>query len=170
MCDEEPIRVSRVQAAAETHLMNPLLRRVLRSPLHPVASRWTLLIVYVGRRSGRRFTLPVVYAPTERSLVVVTPRHASNWWKNFRTPWDCTVWLRGEACEATGEVVSGPDFDRLVRAYFDRYGILARAFGFDGNPAASSRELERARRELAVVRFDCSCSTGHHSKSVTVSA
>jgi len=38
---------------------------LLRSPLHRLASGSLLLITYRGRRSGRRFTIPVIYAERE---------------------------------------------------------------------------------------------------------
>jgi hypothetical protein len=40
---------------------NPLLRLVLRSPLHAPVGRRLALITVIGRHSGRRYTFPVGY-------------------------------------------------------------------------------------------------------------
>ena len=42
--------------------LDPLLPMILRGPLHGLCSDRILLLSYVGRRSGRRFALPVGYA------------------------------------------------------------------------------------------------------------
>lgn len=59
-------RVSAVAAgrrrfAILNHAINPLVRWLMRSPLHWLASRRVALISYTGRRSGRRFTIRVGY-------------------------------------------------------------------------------------------------------------
>lgn len=144
-------RISALQRAAERRLANPLLVRVLRSPLHGLASRWLALVSYVGERSGRRYTFPVAYVRVDGAVVAVTPRRESNWWRHFRTPATCTVWLRGTARAATGEVVTGEDRDPLLVAYVDAHGLLGRMLGFD--PAASPERVAAADRDLAVVLF-----------------
>jgi hypothetical protein len=59
--------------------INPIICALLRSPLHRLLSEQMLLLTYAGRRSGRRFTLPLGYArlePVSRrvsSLVGATP-------------------------------------------------------------------------------------------------
>jgi hypothetical protein len=37
--------------------INPLVRWLIRSPLHGLASRRNALITYTGRRSGHRYTI-----------------------------------------------------------------------------------------------------------------
>jgi hypothetical protein len=41
--------------------VNPALQLLLRSPIHRLASRRLALITYTGRRSGREYTIPVLY-------------------------------------------------------------------------------------------------------------
>jgi len=41
---------------------NVFMGGILRSPLHVLLSRNTLLITFKGRRSGKQFTTPVNYA------------------------------------------------------------------------------------------------------------
>lgn len=67
--------------------INPLVRWLIRSPLHRLASRRIALISYTGRRSGRRFTIPVGYesAGPEVTITVGSPEHKV-WWRNLTGP------------------------------------------------------------------------------------
>ena len=42
-------------------IINPMMRMLLRSPLHFVQSKSLMLITFTGRKSGRRLTTPVRY-------------------------------------------------------------------------------------------------------------
>lgn len=150
MVDTAPrsVRVSSLQRRIEERVANPLLRWLLRSRLHWLASRWLLLLSYTGRRSGRRYTTPVAYARHEGDVLVATPERESDWWRNFTEPRRCGLWLRGVDRAATGRVVTGADRERLLAAYVERHGLLGRLFGIDGPD-----DVARASREVAVVRF-----------------
>ncbi|SFR32253.1 nitroreductase/quinone reductase family protein [Halogeometricum limi] len=142
------VRISSLQRLVEARFANPLLRRLLRSPLHWPASRSLVLVSYVGPRSGRRYTFPVVYARVDERLVVVTPGRESRWWRNFRRPRACSVWFRGEERPATGTVVSGDERKQLLGAYGDEHPRFGRRLG-----VGSREEPETAAEELVVVRF-----------------
>ena len=64
--------------------INPLVRGLLRSPLHRLASRRVALISYTGRRSGRRFTIPVGYemAGLQVTISVGSPDRKV-WWRSL---------------------------------------------------------------------------------------
>lgn len=142
--DARPQRVSPLQRAVEDRLANPLFRRLLRSRLHWTVSGQLVLVSYVGARSGHRYTFPVLYGRHGDALVAVTPRRESCWWRQFREPRPCTVWLRGTARSATGEVVEDATRERLLAAYRAAHPLAARFLGFDDG---------RPDRTLAVVRF-----------------
>ncbi|MFB6184600.1 MAG: hypothetical protein ABEI96_08605 [Haloarculaceae archaeon] len=147
--DRSHTRVPKPQRLLEDRVANPLFRAVLRSPLHWLASRWLVLVSYVGPRSGRRYAFPVVYHRVGDAVVAVTPRTESNWWRNFRTPRRCTVWLRGTNYAASGAVVTGDERGPLVDAYFERHGLVGRMLGSDRGGRSRARPYE----DLAVVRF-----------------
>lgn len=42
-------------------VINPIVKGLLRSPLHGLMSKNTMLIEFKGRKSGRMFTTPVSY-------------------------------------------------------------------------------------------------------------
>jgi hypothetical protein len=65
----------------------PVVRALLRSPAHRVMSRGVLLLTYTGRRSGRRYTLPVQYARADQSLILWPAHHdRKRWWRNLQPP------------------------------------------------------------------------------------
>jgi deazaflavin-dependent oxidoreductase (nitroreductase family) len=108
-----------------------------------IGSRWrigagwrkpvpTLLLNHVGRRSGQRFTTPLLYLVDGPRLVVVAsqgglPRHPQ-WFHNLVANPETTVELRGERSRPVRARVAEPDeraalWPRLVELYadFDSY-------------------------------------------------
>ncbi|POG54571.1 hypothetical protein [Haloferax marisrubri] len=152
-----PHRVSDAQRTLEQRFANPFLRRVLRSPLHRLASRWFVLVSYVGPKSGRRYWFPVAYAVAGGGIVAVTPKAESNWWKNFRRPMACRLWYRGQRREATGEVVTGEFAADLLDRYAAAHGLLAGELGISetvgGRTATDDGARDAARDDVAVVLF-----------------
>lgn len=103
---------------------NTLVTAVLRSPLHPLLSRGTMLITVTGRRTGRRYTTPVQYARRDGHLFVVS-RQERTWWQNLRGGGAVTVRLRGRTWTGRGSVVTG--LDDIRRAQGALSGSLAGA-------------------------------------------
>jgi len=62
--------------------LNVPMRALLRSPLHAVGSRNLCLLVYTGRRSGRRFETPLSYV-RDGSRVLLLSSVDTRWWTNF---------------------------------------------------------------------------------------
>lgn len=151
MAETDPRRSSRpvVRLARrfEARIANPLFSRLLRSRLHWVTSSWLLVLSYTGRQSGETFTTPIAYAAVDDALVAVTPE-TTTWWRNFREPYACTVWLRGAERSAVGEVITGDDRATLLAEYADERGLLARMLGIEAHPGDA-----RPNPDLVVVRF-----------------
>lgn len=76
-------------------IINPLVRWVLRSPLHDLLSQWVALLNVTGRRSGATFVVPVQYAQDGDMLSLVS-RRSRQWWRNLESGADVKVTLRGE--------------------------------------------------------------------------
>lgn len=75
-------------------LYNPLVRWLLRSPLHRLLSGSTLLLTYTGRHSGMAYSVPVNYVRDGETLLLVGGRdHA--WWRSLRAGVSVTVRLQG---------------------------------------------------------------------------
>jgi F420H(2)-dependent quinone reductase len=64
-------------------IINPMMRILLRSPLHFVQSKSLMLITFTGRKSGRRFTTPVRYVRVGDTVRCFTSPE-NLWWRNLR--------------------------------------------------------------------------------------
>ena len=138
-------------------LANPVMRRLLASPLHALASSQLLLLHFTGRRSGRRYSVPVGYHDLDGVPSVLTN---SGWRLNFRGGADIEVTLRGRRRPARATLVEDP---ATVAAVYqdttDRLGWRAaqRRLGIRINVgrAPTRDELVEAVRAsgLAIVRL-----------------
>src|SRR5579884_1140426 len=66
-----PVVASRAPDPRVMRFVNPVVAALLRSPLHGLLSRQVFLLTVTGRRSGRRFTLPLGYVRDGDALLVV---------------------------------------------------------------------------------------------------
>jgi hypothetical protein len=64
-------------------IINPMMRALLRSPLHFVQSKSVMLITFTGKKSGRRFTTPVRYLRVGNTVRCFTSSE-NMWWRNLR--------------------------------------------------------------------------------------
>ena len=100
-------------------VVNPFARRLLRSPLHALASWYVMSLRFRGRRTGRAYDVPVIYhRGDDGTLEAVTSRRGV-WWRNLRGGTEVTVLLRGQERAARVEVVED-DIDTLARAMRSR--------------------------------------------------
>lgn len=76
-------------------VINPLMRTLLRSPLHPLMSSSVMLITYRGRKSGRVYTTPVRYLRVNNSIQCFTSPD-TQWWHNLRGGAEVTLRIQGE--------------------------------------------------------------------------
>ncbi len=99
-------------------VVNAVVRRILMSPLHDLLSRFVVLLVITGRRSGRAYTIPVRYAENGDVLTVVS-RRGRTWWWNLEGGAALTVVLRGRSHPAHGSATTDP---AAVRAALTELG------------------------------------------------
>jgi hypothetical protein len=55
------------------NLVNPIVRAVLQSPLHRMLDGALLVLHITGRKTGRRYTIPVSYVDLDGYLIVIEP-------------------------------------------------------------------------------------------------
>jgi hypothetical protein len=67
------------------HLVNPIVRLILRSPVHRLLSGSIALITYRGRKSGKTYTLQAQYVQAD-GLIYILPGapEQKTWWRNLR--------------------------------------------------------------------------------------
>jgi deazaflavin-dependent oxidoreductase (nitroreductase family) len=76
--------------------------------LHGVLSRQLLLITVTGRRSGRRYTLPVQYVRRDDVIYILPGSAASKtWWHNLTSGAPVTLRVQGRMQEGDGEALKG---------------------------------------------------------------
>jgi len=145
MADSGAASGDRVQTMAAQGLVNWFVRGLLRTPVVARGIGARLLVLYVvGRKSGKRYIVPVAYTEHDGSLLVGTP---FGWARNLRTGEPVTVRFKGRRRTADVQVLTDE------AAVVDGYAVIARdnrnfagfnKIGFDpaGNPEAA--DLHRA--------------------------
>ena len=67
---------------------------LLRSPLHGIVSKSILLLTVTGRKSGKKYGLPVSYVRDGDTILCSTERDKRSWWKNLRGGADVTMLIQ----------------------------------------------------------------------------
>jgi hypothetical protein len=103
---------------------NLLVRLLLRSPLHRIASWRLALITVTGRRSGRRFTFPVGYrrAGDQVTIGVQWPENKV-WWRNLRGGAPVTLRWGSEQRTGRAEVRGDERTGVTVEVQLDAPGV-----------------------------------------------
>jgi len=104
-----------------------------------------ILITMTGARSGRTLTSPLVYSTDDGDPVIIAskggaPEHP-NWYHNLVADPACTVEIGTESFEATAELTSGQERQRL----FDAQAALM--------PQFAQYAIDAAPREIPVFRL-----------------
>lgn len=86
-------------------VVNPVLRTLLRSPLHRVVSTGLMLLHVKGRKSGRVYVVPVGRHVYEGQLVASA---GGAWRRNLVGGADLEVTLEGRRRPAYGELIDDP--------------------------------------------------------------
>jgi hypothetical protein len=109
---------------------NPIVGAILRSPLHGMLSRHLMLLTVVGRRTGRRYTMPVGYVSQDGALdVLVANRPLKLWWRNLEGGAPVALVLRGRFAWGRAEALT---VERNPRAF-----MFALRNYVAGNPAGA---------------------------------
>ena len=128
-------------------LFNRLVARMLRSRLHHLAgfSRFSMLLSYSGKRSGKQYTLPLAYM--RDGDIVTTFALFSNtiWWKNLQGGAPVTLRLQGRDYQGVANVDDDPHAvaDGLLRMAASSPRMTQR--GYYAIPRMPDGAVDRAR-------------------------
>jgi hypothetical protein len=75
--------------------INPIVKTILRSPLHGLMSRNTLLLEFTGRKSGRKLATPISYHIRDGAAHCMTSRQFA-WWRNLKSDSQVGITLKGK--------------------------------------------------------------------------
>lgn len=132
-------------------VINPVFKLLLRSPLHGLLSGRLMLLTFTGRKSGKRYTIPVAYVEQDDRLLVATQ---SSWSKNLRGSAPVSVRLRGHTLVGLANVIADEAGMRAsYRMMLSKSPELGQiiGIGLDAQGEPSSADVAQARQQGHVV-------------------
>lgn len=84
-----------------------VMRRLLRSPLHGILSKKIMLIEVTGRKSGKRYIIPIAYGRCGRDVLMGASK--ARWLHNLTPDRTVTLTLRGRRHEMYPELLTDED-------------------------------------------------------------
>jgi len=137
-------------------IVNPLVVFIARSPIHFLISTQVLVTQFDGRKSGRKFRVPVSFHQDDKTFTCVTLR-SNLWWKNLIGLETTNVWLKGKLTNVQLELEYKDDdlvksnlrhlvSGNAVDAFFAKVKLNK-----DGSPEEQS--LDDAAKLHAVLKF-----------------
>lgn len=136
-------------------LMNPLMKAVLRSPLHAPASGLLMLITYTGRQTGTAHTIPIGYFQWDENELMSTS--AARWWTNLRDGRPVTLLVRGQRIEAIPTVIEEREaVIQTVEEFIERVGLAAARripLGLPTDRAPTREDLRAIPSDRAFIHF-----------------
>lgn len=92
---------STVPSRRVLRMINPFVSVILRSPLHRMLSNSVLLLTFTGRKTWKRYTIPVGYTHEGDTLTLFSSK---SWYKNLPGR-SVTVRLEGRSRKGRAEVI-----------------------------------------------------------------
>ncbi len=104
-------------------IVNPVVKALLRSPLHRLVSKHLMLLTFSGRRTGSTYTIVVGRHEVNGALVVPTGTTGRRWRLNLRGGAPVVVTIEGRCRHGRGKLVEDPEeVARLHELLLDRVG------------------------------------------------
>ena len=133
--------------------VNKMMKFMLRSSLHGLVSKFTLLITFTGLKSGKTYTTPVSYSQSNDKVTIFT--HA-NWWQNLRGGAPVTLHLRGQDIQGVAEPVAEDKqvIAAALAAHLRQVPSDAKYYDvtFDDQKNPRMEEVEKAVQNVVMIR------------------
>src|SRR2546430_13303099 len=101
-------------AATVPPFVNVIVRTMLRSPLHGLMSKNTMLLTFKGRKSSKIYTIPLTYVQEGNMITCFTN---SAWWKNLRGGAPVTLVIKGRELQGVATPMMD-DRELIVRELY----------------------------------------------------
>ncbi len=135
---------------------NPIVKLILRSPLHGLVDSGILLLSYEGRKSGKLYSIPVSYICDGDEYLVVTFK-TRRWWQNLKTIYPVRIRLRGKDIPATGRAIfADPQAVAADLAiYLEHQPQLLKYFNVerDADGSLNQEQVRQAAEKRVMVRL-----------------
>jgi len=138
--------------------MNPIVRSILRSPVHWLLSPGLMLLTVTGRRTGKVYTIPVGYHETDDAIVVLVSEAPSKvWWRNYLEPGPVGLRVRGRDLRGTAVVLApgSAEYRARAEASLRRARFMKRVMRVDFDPRVGLTDTQVAElgTRIAIVRI-----------------
>jgi hypothetical protein len=101
--------------------INPIMKGLLRSPLHRLLSGTLMLLTYTGRKTGTPYTIPIGYFVWDTDELMAFS--SARWWMNVRDGMPVTLLVKGRQVEAVPTVIHERDaVIKTLEAFIERLG------------------------------------------------
>lgn len=128
---------------------------LLRSPLHGLISGSVMLVEYTGRKSGKRYRVPVNYVQDGKRLLTIS-FHQRTWWRTLPGA-NVHLHLRGRDIAArAGVIADKPGVAEALLTLVRRQPAYGRFLDIHPDETGQPRpaEAQRAAETRVVVWFD----------------
>src|SRR6266702_1884895 len=134
-------------------IMNPVMKALLRSPLHRLLDGTLVLLTYTGHKAGKQYTIPIGYFVWEEGELLSFS--SARWWTNLRSKPPVTLLLKGRHVQAVPTVIEKRE------AVIDTLEVFIKGLGprsawrlLIGLPGEPRRDdLRNVPRGIALVQF-----------------
>ncbi|MAD07191.1 MAG: hypothetical protein CMP86_07255 [Gammaproteobacteria bacterium] len=134
--------------------INPIVVVMARSILHRVLSHQVVVLDFSGRRSGRRYTIPVTYLRCDGEVLCMTERNGI-WWRNLQGGVPVQLTLNGRSVSTISqvEIDDNQQIAGALRLFCLRSRISAyfAGVGFDSDGEPNSMDLVRAAERHVLI-------------------
>ncbi len=135
-------------------IINPIIRSLLKSPIHGLLSGSLMLITFTGRKSQRLFTTPVRYLRVGDTIQCFTSPETL-WWRNLQGGADVVLRLKGQDKRYHATVLDN-DPGQIREALIHYLGVFPQDAGYhdirlNKDKSLVSEDLEHASKNSIVV-------------------
>ncbi len=135
-------------------IINPTMNRLLRSPWHHLFSKRIMTVSYLGKKSGKRFNIPISYFRNGNTVYCFTN---GVWRFNFNTKSAATLRIAGRNFSAQGQLFDGDQEQQIniMSAYFKAVPQDKKFYGIKGSAddEPSRTQVAQALVRIVIVEF-----------------
>lgn len=117
-----------------------------------------MLITVTGRKTGRRYTIPVGYHQVADAIVImIGEAKTKTWWRNYRTAGPIEMRLRGRSLRGRAQLLpaDAAEFRQRADASFRRSRVIPWIFGvdYDRQTGLTDTQARQLGQQAAIVRI-----------------